>query len=85
MKNLCKMYKIVVTAAVLIAALAVLSVSITAVYNGRVKFTPGDINGDGVVDNKDIVVLFRYVSGFSEKLCVRKLSGAVFSSIRRTR
>ena len=33
---------------------------------GTVKylFLPGDINGDGSVDNKDVVVLFRYVSGF---------------------
>ena len=27
-------------------------------------WTPGDINGDGNVDNKDIVTLFRYVSGY---------------------
>ena len=26
----------------------------------------GDINGDGFLDNKDVVVLFRYVSGGSE-------------------
>ncbi len=28
-----------------------------------VRFIPGDINGDKEVDNKDIVALFRYVSG----------------------
>ena len=25
-------------------------------------YLPGDINGDGAVDNKDVVVLFREVS-----------------------
>ncbi len=29
----------------------------------EIKWTPGDINGDDNVDNKDIVTLFRYVSG----------------------
>jgi hypothetical protein len=37
----------------------------TAVYDKEEKtlFTPGDINGDGTVNNKDIVALFRYTSG----------------------
>ena len=29
-------------------------------------YIPGDINGDGVVNNKDVVRLFRYLSGFEE-------------------
>ena len=29
----------------------------------QTEFTPGDINGDGSVDNQDVVALFRYVSG----------------------
>ena len=37
----------------------------TATYEAAEKthFLPGDINGDGEVDNKDVVVLFRFVSG----------------------
>ncbi|MBO4869420.1 MAG: hypothetical protein J5585_06875 [Clostridia bacterium] len=39
----------------------------TAVYSREEKpsisFMPGDINGDGSVDNQDVVALFRYVSG----------------------
>ena len=37
----------------------------TATYNKTEKplFIPGDINGDGQTNNKDIVALFRYVSG----------------------
>ena len=27
------------------------------------SFLPGDVNGDGAVDNKDVVTLFRYLSG----------------------
>jgi sulfur carrier protein ThiS len=27
------------------------------------SFVPGDVNGDGTVNNKDVVLLFRYVSG----------------------
>ena len=30
---------------------------------GSASYVPGDCNGDGAVDNKDVVVLFRYVSG----------------------
>ena len=29
------------------------------------SFLPGDVNGDGAVDNKDVVTLFRYHSGIS--------------------
>ena len=39
----------------------------TAVYRETAKAILGDCNGDGSVDNKDVVALFRYVSG-SEKL-----------------
>lgn len=35
----------------------------TATYEQRARFVPGDINGDGDVDNKDVVLLFRYASG----------------------
>ena len=40
----------------------------TAVYEATEKqhddpFIPGDVNGDGQVNNKDIVAMFRYVSG----------------------
>ena len=38
-------------------------VTYTAVYDKAEKFVPGDINGDGTTDNKDVVVLFRYSSG----------------------
>ena len=40
-----------------------LSAKIT--YNCKGTSTKGDINGDGSVDNKDVVLLFRYVSGKS--------------------
>ena len=40
-----------------------LSAKIT--YNCKGTSTKGDINGDGSVDNKDVVLLFRYVSGSS--------------------
>ena len=63
MKKLFKMHKIIVIIALAIAVSTVISVSITASYNGKARFTPADINGDGEVDNKDIVALFRYVSG----------------------
>ena len=36
------------------------------VYFTVSSHSPGDINGDGAMDNKDVVVLFRYVSGGSE-------------------
>ena len=42
------------------------SASYTAVYDKTEKASegkPGDLNGDGIVNNKDVVVLFRYVSG----------------------
>lgn len=45
---------------------AVLSVSlfITALCAGaHAEIQPGDCNGDGVIDNKDVVTLFRLVSG----------------------
>lgn len=29
----------------------------------KASFTPGDINGDGAVNNKDVVTLFNYVNG----------------------
>ena len=32
------------------------------------EFVPGDINGDGSVDNKDVVALFRYTSGGDAKV-----------------
>ena len=34
----------------------------TAVYEEFPKFTPGDVNGDGFADNKDVVLLFRFMS-----------------------
>ena len=41
--------------------------SIYALYNEvetpELPYLPGDINGDGAVNNKDVVYLFRYVSG----------------------
>ena len=43
-----------------------------AVYDRTEKppFIPGDINGDGEVDNKDVVALFRYVSGVNVEVNV---------------
>ncbi len=41
-------------------------VMITAVFAGAgvsAAKTPGDCNGDGFIDNKDVVMLFRFVSG----------------------
>ena len=35
----------------------------TAEYEQYEYFTLGDINGDGETDNKDVVILFRYLSG----------------------
>jgi len=38
-----------------------------AVENGSITvlgYTPGDINGDGVVNNKDLSILFQYLSGW---------------------
>ena len=29
-----------------------------------ISYTPGDINGDGAVDNKDLTRLFKYLSGY---------------------
>ena len=69
MKELFKMHKIVKIIALMLAVAAVISVSLNAVYteayNGaeKARFVPGDVNGDTEVDNKDIVALFRYVSG----------------------
>ena len=42
----------------------------TAEYDSteKPKFLPGDINGDGEVDNKDVVALFRYVSGYDDSV-----------------
>ena len=34
------------------------------------KFKLGDINGDGDINNKDVVLLFRYVSGGSETIII---------------
>ncbi len=34
--------------------------------------TPGDVNGDGYVNNKDVVALFKYVSGNAEAVTVEK-------------
>lgn len=34
-------------------------------FNGFNSWTPGDVNGDGNVDNKDIVTLFRYVNNYN--------------------
>ena len=45
----------------------------TATYAKTEKapaFTPGDINGDGAVDNKDVVTLFRQVSGYESEVNV---------------
>ncbi|MBP5207038.1 MAG: Ig-like domain-containing protein [Clostridia bacterium] len=40
------------------------SITITAdTQTGQNTFMPGDVNGDGSVDNQDVVALFRYVSG----------------------
>ena len=67
MKELFKTHKIAAITALVIVAAALISVSIdaayTASYNRNAPFTPGDVNGDGEVDNKDVVALFRYVSG----------------------
>ena len=35
--------------------------------------TKGDINGDGEVDNKDVVLLFRFLSGGSDEGLIKKL------------
>jgi hypothetical protein len=34
--------------------------------------TPGDVNGDGYVNNKDVVALFKYVSGNAEAVTGEK-------------
>ena len=40
------------------------SITITAdTQSSHNTFEPGDVNGDGSVDNQDVVALFRYVSG----------------------
>ena len=31
--------------------------------SGALSFLKGDLNGDDMIDNKDVVTLFRYVSG----------------------
>ena len=38
-----------------------------------ILYIPGDINGDGDVDNKDLVRLFRYLSGYDEEVVVAAL------------
>ena len=45
------------------------------VYKWRVaqSFVPGDINGDGVVNNKDVVALFKYVSNGSGNVVIAAL------------
>ncbi|MBQ7700400.1 MAG: hypothetical protein IJT49_08680 [Clostridia bacterium] len=69
MKEFFKKHKIVITILLAMAVSAAISVSLDAaytdIYNKGVKtlFTPGDINGNGGVDNKDVAALFRYVSG----------------------
>ena len=37
------------------------------------EWKPGDINGDGSVDNKDVVTLFRYVSGGNPEVNTKAL------------
>ena len=46
-------------------------VTYTATYEAEEKpqFLPGDINGDGHVNNKDVVILFRYLSGYDVEVC----------------
>lgn len=51
--------KRIISLALIVAVLAAFS-SVTAAK------LPGDCNGDGAVDNKDVVVLFRYVSSGEE-------------------
>ncbi|MBO4423524.1 MAG: dockerin type I repeat-containing protein, partial [Clostridia bacterium] len=49
-----------------ILSLIIALIMVTAVFAGAVAARanrPGDTNGDGEVDNKDIVTLFRFVSG----------------------
>lgn len=49
-----------------IVSLIIALVTVSAVCAGTVifaAFLPGDVNGDGELDNKDVVTLFRYVSG----------------------
>ena len=49
-----------------ILSLLLSALMITAVFTGTGVYAaklPGDANGDGMLDNKDVVVLFRYVSG----------------------
>ena len=36
-------------------------------------WTPGDINGDGFADNKDVVTLFRHLTGYPDKVITAAL------------
>ncbi|MBO4216441.1 MAG: Ig-like domain-containing protein [Clostridia bacterium] len=38
------------------------------IESGKPLFVPGDVNGDGSVNNKDVVTLFRYVAGSNVKV-----------------
>ena len=40
---------------------------------GNSGFIPGDVNGDKSADNKDVVILFRYVSGAKVEVNVKAL------------
>lgn len=52
---------------------ALMTAKIIFNYDGSV--TAGDTNGDGEIDNKDVVVLFRYVSGSGEYDAVYDFDG----------
>lgn len=41
---------------------------VTVTDPNKTYFIPGDVNGDGEVDNKDVVTLFRYLSGGNVKV-----------------
>ena len=40
----------------------------TAKWDGKELYLPGDINGDGKVNNKDVTRLFQYLSGMDVKI-----------------